>query len=53
MKGDREAEQKLYEILRMKAEIKAAEKNWSDIILSEMEGQEPTNLEDNLDDVPF
>ena len=52
MKGDREAERKIYDIERMKAERKAAKRNWSDIILSEMEGQETTNIED-YDDVPF
>jgi TPR repeat protein len=52
MKGDREAVRKLYDMLYKKAETKADKKNWSDIILSEMDGEEPTNTED-YDDVPF
>ena len=39
------------DFLEMEDELKAA-KNWSDIILSEMDGEEPSNAED-YDDVPF
>ena len=62
-KGDLEAKQKLNfiqqiegsifdESIQKEEEMEAA-KNWSNIILSEMEGQDSTNIEEDFSDVPF